>query len=86
MATKKIEEIEVETTPYDPWKDMVDITLPRAPQNEQNFQFVSVNDRRFQVPRTGRPVSVPRPVYEVLMNSAAARDYAEDRRSEMLNN
>ena len=67
----------------DPWQDMVEITLPRHPKNEQNFQFVAVNDRRFQVPRSGKPVSVPRPVYEVLMNSAAARDYAAERKEEL---
>jgi hypothetical protein len=44
---------------------------------------VAVNDRRFQVPRSGKPVSVPRPVYEVLMNSAAARDYAAERKEEL---
>jgi len=74
MAEKKTEVV------YDPWKDMVDVVLPRAPKSEQNFQFVSVNGRRFQVPRSGKPVSVPRPVYEVLMNSAAAADYAADRK------
>lgn len=85
MTTKKTEEVMVEETnvEYDPWKDMVEITLPRHPKNEQNFQFVAVNDRRFQVPRSGKPVSVPRPVYEVLMNSAALKDYAADRKEEL---
>lgn len=64
---------------YDPWKDMVPVRLPRGDRNEQNFQFVSVNDRTFQVPK-GKDVEVPRPVYEVLANAQAARDYAEDRR------
>lgn len=81
MATKKTEEIVENVQEYDPWTDKVEITLPRAPKSEQNFQFVAVNDRRFQVPRTGRPVLVPRPVYEVLMNSAAMRDFAEDRKN-----
>lgn len=71
---------EVKTAgPYDPWKDMVNVRLPRGDRNEQNFQFVSVNDRTFQVPK-GKDVEVPRPVYEVLANAQAARDYAEDRR------
>jgi len=90
MATKKTEEIkEIEKTEEiecDPWKDMVEITLPRKPKNEQNFQFVAVNDRRFQVPCTGKPVSVPRPVYEVLMNSAVLKDYAADRKGELSEN
>jgi hypothetical protein len=83
MATKTNPvETPVETV-YNPWADMVEITLPRHPKNEQNFQFVAVNDRRFQVPRSGKPVMVPRPVYEVLMNSQEMRDYAEDRKEEM---
>lgn len=71
---------------YDPWTDMVEITLPRHPKNEQNFQFVAVNDRRFQVPRSGKPVSVPRPVYEVLRNSEIMKDYAADRKDEFTEN
>ena len=63
-----------------PWEERLDVTLPRAPKNEENFIFVAVNGRTFQVPRNGRPVSVPRPVYEVLMNAAAAADYAADRK------
>lgn len=80
MATKKTEETN-ET--YDIWQDMVEITLPRHPKNEQNFQFVAVNDRRFQVPRSGKPVKVPRPVYEVLRNAEELRDYAADRKEQL---
>lgn len=82
MATKKTEEIKEETKEieYDPWQDMVEITLPRHPKSEQNFQFVAVNDRRFQVPRNGKPTMVPRPVYEVLHNAEILRDYAAERK------
>jgi hypothetical protein len=72
-----------ENKTYDPWQDMVEITLPRHPKNEQNFQFVAVNDRRFQVPRSGKPVPVPRPVYEVLRSAEALRDYAAERKEEL---
>lgn len=68
----------------DPWKDMRTITLPRHGKNEQNFQFVSVNDRTYQVPRNGKPQRVPAPVYEVLINAQRARDYAENRSDDML--
>jgi hypothetical protein len=81
MATKKEEVTTV--IEYDPWKDMVDIVLPRSPKGEQNFQFVAVNDRRFQVPRNGKPVSVPRPVYEVLIHAQENADYAADRKGEL---
>ena len=89
MATKKTEETKTEETkteetkPYDPWTDMVEITLPRHPKNEQNFQFVAVNDRRFQVPRSGEPVMVPRPVYDVLRNSEKLKEYAAKRQEEL---
>ena len=72
-----------ENKTYDPWQDMVEITLPRHPKNEQNFQFVAVNDRRFQVPRSGESVQVPRPVYEVLRSAEALRDYAAERKEEL---
>ncbi len=72
-----------ENKTYDPWQDMVEITLPRRPSSEQNFQFVAVNDRRFQVPRSGRPVPVPRPVYEALRNAEALRDFAAQRKEEL---
>ena len=53
---------------YDPWKDMREIMLPRAGNNEQQFQYVGVNGRTFQVPR-GKRTEVPRPVYECLMEA-----------------
>ena len=72
-----------ENKTYDPWQDMVEITLPRHPKNEQNFQFVAVNDRRFQVPCTGESVAVPRPVYEVLCSARELKAYAERRKEEL---
>lgn len=68
---------------YDPWKDMREITLPRAGNNEQQFQLVGVNGRTFQVPR-GKRTQVPLPVYECLMEAQAAQQEAfeANRRSE----
>jgi len=65
--------------PADPWRETREITLPRHGRGEQNFQWVSVNDRHFQVPRDGRPHAVPLPVWEVLRHAAAMCDYAADR-------
>ncbi|GFI61254.1 hypothetical protein IMSAG049_00411 [Clostridiales bacterium] len=59
------------------WNEMVEVRLPKAPKTEQNFQFVGVNGKTFQVPR-GKTVQVPRPVAEVLNNSEAARQEAEE--------
>lgn len=71
------------TEAYDQWKDMREITLPRAGNNEQQFQLVGVNGRTFQVPR-GKRTQVPLPVYECLMEAQAAQQEAfeANRRSE----
>ena len=53
---------------YDPWKDMREIMLPRAGNNEQQVQYVGVHGRTFQVPR-GKRTEDPRPVYECLMEA-----------------
>lgn len=79
MATK---EVKTEQE-YDIWKEMVPVTLPRAPKGEQNFQFVCINGRTFQVPRTGKPVDVPRPVWDVLMRAEEAKEFAADRKGEL---
>ena len=79
-ASKEITEKKTlkEAEPYDPWKDMVSITLPRAGKGEEQSQFVGVNGRYFQVPK-GKTQLVPRPVYQVLVSAQHAREEAEDR-------
>lgn len=83
MAETKKPVTEKKTVEVDPWQDMVEIALDRAPSKEQNFQLVIVNGRRFQVPRDGKPYQVPRPVYEVLMNAREAQQRALDRKAEL---
>lgn len=70
------------TKKADVWNEMVEVRLPKAPKTEQNFQFVGVNGRTFQVPK-GKSVTVPKPVYEVLMNAEKAKSEAEDYESEL---
>lgn len=41
------------------------VFLPRASETEQQFEFVCVNGKAYQVPR-GKPVEVPLAVAEVL--------------------
>lgn len=64
------------------WDEMVEVRLPKAPKTEQNFQFVGVNGRAFQVPK-GKSVMVPKPVAEVIANSEKARQEAEDYESDL---
>lgn len=59
------------------WSEMVEVRLPKAPKTEQNFQFVGVNGKTFQVPK-GKTVKVPKPVAEVLANAEAAKMAAEE--------
>lgn len=75
MAKTEMTEAAEMTSVYDPWKDMRTIMLPRAGSNEQQFQYVGVNGRTFQVPR-GKQTEVPRPVYECLMEAQAAQQAA----------
>lgn len=50
--------------------DYVTVTLPRATGKEENFIFVGLNGKGYTVMR-GVPVRVPRPVYDILMESQA---------------
>lgn len=60
---------------YDPWKEMRTITMPRGQSQEQQFRFVCVNGRSYQVPK-GKAVEVPLPVYQCLLESQAAEEAA----------
>ena len=80
-AKKSVAAVEEEPKKVDPFHDMVPVVLPKAPHNEENFLFVSVNGRTYQVPRSGKPVMVPRPVYEVLKNAERMAEYSEDRKA-----
>lgn len=59
--------------PADEWGIMKTIQLPRAPKGEENYVYVNVNDRSYQVPR-GKPQQVALPVYERLKIMLKARD------------
>lgn len=77
MATKEApKEKEIEK-PYNPMADMVSVTLPRATGNEQNFEIVALNGKVWKIMR-GVPVSVPRPVYDILSESLRMEDRLRD--------
>lgn len=56
----------------DPMKETVTVELPRATGMEENFVFVGLNGKGYQVMR-GTPVRVPRPVADVLARAEAQR-------------
>lgn len=74
----------VAPAPYDPWSEMRSLTLPRHRANEEPFQWVSVNDRHFQIPRDGQSHDVPLPIYQVVAQARAMADYAADRSDAMM--
>lgn len=49
----------------DPMKQMVTVFLPRATGNEENFLFVALNGKGYNIMR-GQHVQVPRPVAEII--------------------
>lgn len=82
MATKK--DVEVKETAVmedvkavDPWKDMKEIFIPKAPKGEDNFIIASVNGRIFKVMR-GVKVEVPAPIAEVIEHSMEASAAADE--------
>lgn len=61
----------VKKTVYNPMQDMVNVLLPRATGREENFVFVGLNGKGYKILR-GQTVKVPRPVYDILMESERA--------------
>lgn len=55
-------------TPYNPMKNMVTVQLPRATGKEEKVLFVALNGKGYTI-KKGVPVRVPRPVYDILMES-----------------
>lgn len=51
----------IEPELIDPWDEMVAVHLPRGDRSAGTHQFVSLNNRAYQVAR-GREVMVPRPI------------------------
>lgn len=78
IAAKEAE-YEEEAAPPEPviskaWEEKREIFLPYATKGEEQFIFVAVNGRKYQVPR-GRSVSLPLPLYEriKIMQEAESR-------------
>lgn len=58
------------------WSQMKKVYLPKAVKGEEDFVYVSVNERSFQVPK-GQEVEVPLPVYARLQIMEAAEKKAD---------
>ncbi len=66
------------TEARDIWSEKETIFLPRG-AGKEDTQFVCINGRSFLVPK-GKPVEVPRPVYEVLMRAIEYEDASRERK------
>ena len=62
---KDIEAEDIEAKDIEAKAETKTVFLPRASETEQQFEFVCVNGKAYQVPR-GKPVEVPTAVAEVL--------------------
>lgn len=62
---------EEKKTQIDPFKDYVNVFIPKDYMGDDDVQFVSINDRTFTV-RKNEDVMVPRPVAYVLRQRNSA--------------
>lgn len=76
MATEKKSAEAVEEIAYDPMRDYVTITLPRATGDEAKEEFVGLNGKAYLI-RKGIPVSVPRPVAQIIRESFRQQERQE---------
>ena len=67
----------------DPWSERRDVYVPRE-YSGQASQFVAINGRTYMVP-TGKVVSVPVPVAEVLEHAQEIHEAAEAAREALRN-
>lgn len=67
----------------EPKNDRVEIFIPRAANNEDPNQFVSVNGQNFLLPR-GKKSKVPKHIAQEIQRSWAAEDTQNDNIAEML--
>ena len=61
---------------YDPMRDLVTVSLPRATGNEEHYVFVGLNGKGYTIMR-GVPVRVPRPVADILAEARSQQQRQE---------
>lgn len=71
------QEPEVEA-PKDEWDEEVEVMVPRRHKGDDQYYYVCVNDRRFEIPANGKRQKMPRPIAEILQSSIDAEYAAEE--------
>jgi len=64
--------------PASEWDEEITMIVPRKPKGEDNFYYVCVNDRRFQIPANGEMQTLLKPIALVLQDSLKAEAAADD--------
>ena len=59
------------------WDETVKMHVPRRPRGDDQFYYICVNDRRFQVPADGKVQELPVPIAAILQMSLDAEADAE---------
>ena len=67
-STTEKKEVFVEKNP---WKDMVNVFIPKTNESDEDYQFVCVNDHTYQILKN-TDVAVPRPVAAILRQRSRA--------------
>ena len=70
--------VKQEEKKYDPWAEEIEMIVPRKPKGEEQFYYICVNDRRFQVPADGKMQKLKKPVAEILKDSLEADWQADE--------
>lgn len=66
-----------ETGAKSAWDETVKMHVPRRPRGDDQFYYICVNDRRFQVPADGKVQELPVPIAAILQMSLDAEADAE---------
>ena len=76
-AQETPKETTAKPVPYDPWKDMRTVFIPKMSRTEQSTLEVGVNDKTYFIPKE-KMVEVPEPVWEVVEEMIKRRKQMED--------
>ena len=82
IEAKDIEAKDIEEKDIEAKAETKTVFLPRASETEQQFEFVCINGKAYQVPR-GKPVEVPLAVAEVLEHAQMQETELFERVNEM---
>ena len=82
IEAKDIEAKDIEAKDIEAKAETKTVFLPRASETEQQFEFVCINGKAYQVPR-GKPVEVPLAVAEVLEHAQMQETELFERVNEM---